>query len=250
MVARQSEAMSLWPIPLYVLAGGMATRLGALSKTLPKYLMPVSAKEAFADLHLRWAASQGFKEVVLCVGHLSDQIEEYCGDGSSWQLRISYSQDGDKLLGTGGALLQAYERFHKRGPIAVTYGDTLLDISCAAVAETSQKYRGESVMSIYRNEVSGHVCNARLDGDKFLYDKKNPPKGAEHIDYGYLQLSEDFLHSLSPGVAVDLAEPLTVSSRAGKLHPFLVKNRFWEIGSPESLEDFRAKSPFLTNKDS
>jgi NDP-sugar pyrophosphorylase family protein len=36
--------MKDWPIPLYVLAGGMATRLGALSQKTPKYLMPVDKK--------------------------------------------------------------------------------------------------------------------------------------------------------------------------------------------------------------
>ncbi len=237
--------MNDWPIPLYVLAGGMATRLGALSQKTPKYLMPVDKKNCFADVHLQWVAEQGFKEVVLCVGHLAQQIEFYCGDGSRWGLKIRYSEDGPKLLGTGGALAKAYRESSERpSAIAITYGDTLLSINCKDAYTEFSKTNFEGLMSVYQNEVPGHNCNALVGHKRFEYDKVKPPAGARHIDYGFLILNSKVLGQIPAGEVVDLANPLSKLSKESKLMPFIAKIRFWEIGSPQSLEEFRKKSPY------
>lgn len=44
---------------------------------------------------------------MLCIGHLGEMIEAHYGDGSDWGIELSYSYDGPRQLGTGGALRQA-----------------------------------------------------------------------------------------------------------------------------------------------
>src|SRR5207302_1164522 len=65
--------------------------------------------------------------VVLCVGHLGEMIREVVGDGGQFGLEVVYSFDGDRLLGTGGALRQALPLLGKT--FFVLYGDSYLDIS-------------------------------------------------------------------------------------------------------------------------
>jgi NDP-sugar pyrophosphorylase family protein len=233
---------NVWPPPLYVLAGGKATRLGELSQTRPKYLMQISQSKTFADEHIHWIVTQGFKEIVLCVGHLGEQIEKYCGDGSKWGIKINYQGDGENLLGTGGALLKAYQQQNESRAIGLTYGDTLLDIDCGNMYQEWNQKQFLASMSVYENQVEGHQCNAEYrDGAPLLYDKLNPPPKALHIDYGFMFLSSAFLRLIPQREVCDLAKPLHQASVQKTLQAYLVKNRFWEIGSPHALEEFRMK---------
>src|SRR5690242_450591 len=92
--------------PLALLAGGMATRLGAMTERVPKSLIEV-AGEPFVAHQLRLVAAQGIRDVVICCGHLGGMLVDFVGDGSRFGCRVKYSFDGPPLLGTGGAILKA-----------------------------------------------------------------------------------------------------------------------------------------------
>ena len=93
-------------LPVAILAGGVATRLGPLAKGTPKALIEVAGRP-FAAHQLELLKKNGIEKVVFCVGHLGDRIEAALGDGSHFGLKVQYVFDGPKLLGTGGALRQA-----------------------------------------------------------------------------------------------------------------------------------------------
>src|SRR3954471_4703933 len=93
-------------IPVAILAGGTATRLRPVSDTVPKSLVLV-AGEPFIAHQLRLLRRERIERVVLCVGHLGEMIRDFVGDGSRFALNVSYSFDGERLLGTGGALRHA-----------------------------------------------------------------------------------------------------------------------------------------------
>ena len=63
-------------LPIVILAGGFATRLSPITKTIPKSLIEV-AGEPFIAHQLRELARQGIGDVVLCVCHLGKQFEEF-----------------------------------------------------------------------------------------------------------------------------------------------------------------------------
>jgi len=93
-------------LPVAILAGGLATRLHPLSQRVPKALLPIVGRP-FIFHQLDLLQSQGIEQVVICIGHLGEQIEAAVGDGSAFGLQVRYSSDGAQLLGTGGALRQA-----------------------------------------------------------------------------------------------------------------------------------------------
>src|SRR5271165_4562639 len=96
-------------LPVAILAGGRARRLGPVTEHIPKLLVEV-AGEPFFSHQLRLLRAAGLTRLVLCVGHLGEQVVERYGDGSAFGVRIEYVFDGPKLLGTGGALIQALPR--------------------------------------------------------------------------------------------------------------------------------------------
>src|SRR5437867_3094320 len=108
---------------LALLAGGLATRLRPLTLTVPKSLIEV-AGDPFVAHQLRSLARQEITDIVICAGHLGEQIAEYVGDGTRFGCSVRYSFDGDRPLGTGGALRKAMrllagfevpERFYEIG---------------------------------------------------------------------------------------------------------------------------------------
>ena len=92
-------------IQVAILAGGLATRLGELTRNRPKSLVEILHKP-FLTYQLELLKQQGVTDVVLCIGHLGGQIKEAFGDGGKYGLHIHYSIE-DRPLGTAGALKNA-----------------------------------------------------------------------------------------------------------------------------------------------
>ena len=88
-------------IPVAILAGGLATRLRPLTEKIPKSLVPVAGKPFLAH-QLELLQARGIRHAVLCIGYLGEMIQHDFGDGHAFGLRLDYSFDGPKLLGTGG----------------------------------------------------------------------------------------------------------------------------------------------------
>ena len=89
-----------------VLAAGYGNRLRPLTDHTPKPLVPIGGKPLIVH-HLEKLAAAGFKEVVINLGHLGSKIPEALGNGSTWGLSISYSDEGPEPLETGGGLAKA-----------------------------------------------------------------------------------------------------------------------------------------------
>src|SRR5438128_6391350 len=93
-------------VPVALLAGGLATRLRPITATIPKALVEVAGKP-FIDHQLALLRRNGIRRVVLCLGYLGEQVQEHLGDGAALDMELQYSFDGERLLGTGGAIQHA-----------------------------------------------------------------------------------------------------------------------------------------------
>src|SRR5271169_2376083 len=123
-------------IPVAILAGGLATRLRPTTETIPKSLIIV-AGEPFIAHQLRLLERENLKRVILCVAHLGEMIRDYVGNGERYGLEVSYSFDGEQLLGTGGALRRALPLLDTA--FFVLYGDSYLDIDYRAVLSAFER---------------------------------------------------------------------------------------------------------------
>lgn len=109
---------------LVVLAGGRGTRMGPLGDAIPKALLPVDGKPLL-EHQLELARRYGVRDVLVLTGYRGEMIEEQCGDGSRWGLRIRYLREATPL-GTAGALKQAEKLLEPN--FLVFYGDLVLDM--------------------------------------------------------------------------------------------------------------------------
>lgn len=227
-----------------ILAGGLATRLGALTATVPKSLLLVGG-EPFIAHQLRHLARQGYTEVVICAGYLGEQIQSFVGDGSAFGCHVRYSFDGGRLLGTGGALLHALPLLGKN--FLVMYGDSYLREPIPPVWKRFLESAKAALMTVFRNEDRWDRSNVEfakgVGGGEILSYEKAAPRNPEpfrairHIDYGLGCIRSEALRGWAQEERFDLASFYRAMLERGQLAAFEVKERFYEIGSPEGLAE-------------
>lgn len=89
-----------------ILAAGRGQRMRPLTDNQPKPLLPVAGKPLLA-YHLEKLAKAGVTEVVINHAWKGEQIEHFVGDGSDWQLQVSFSPEPEGGLETAGGIIQA-----------------------------------------------------------------------------------------------------------------------------------------------
>jgi len=229
------------PFPVAILAGGIATRLQPYTEKIPKSLVDVQG-EPFLAHQLRLLSSQGVRRVVICAGHLGTMIQQFVGGGEDFGLAVSFSFDGPKLLGTGGAIKKALPLL---GPaFFVLYGDSYLPCDYEAVQCQFEKSGMKGLMTVYRNENRHDKSNVEFhDGAIYSYDKVVRTDTMWHIDYGLAVFRDSAFSTVPADAVVDLAVVYQDLLRSGQLAAFEVQNRFYEIGSLDGLREFREIAP-------
>ena len=224
-------------LPIAILAGGLATRLGDIAAGMPKSLVDVGGKPFIAH-QLALLRVHGVDDVVVCVGHLGEQLRAAIGDGSAYGVRVRYSRDGERPLGTGGALRKAAPML---GPaFFVLYGDSYLECDYRAIGEAFTAGTRGGLMTVLRNEGRWDRSNVLYeDGRIVRYDKANVTPDMRHIDYGLGVLEAVVLDAYPAECALDLAAVYQDLVGRDQLAAYEVSGRFYEIGTPEGLEDTR-----------
>lgn len=111
--------------PVVLMAGGLGTRLGELTKTTPKPMLHVGSKPILETI-IENFAKYGYVNFILSVNYLSHVIEEYFGDGSRLGVSIVYIHE-QKRMGTAGAL--SFIRDQLTEPFFVMNGDLLTNVN-------------------------------------------------------------------------------------------------------------------------
>lgn len=222
-------------LPVAILAGGLATRLHPITHTVPKALVDVAGRP-FIDWQLRQLRAQGVRQVCICAGFLGEQVQAFVGTGERWGLAVSFSFDGPRLLGTGGALRQAAG--HLGEAFFVLYGDSYLPVSFAAVQDDFDRQGLPALMTVLKNNGQWDRSNVDFTNGRLVeYNKRAPRAQMAYIDYGLGVLRADVLQARPEGDAFDLADVYHELSLQGQLAGHEVFERFYEIGSHQGLRE-------------
>jgi NDP-sugar pyrophosphorylase family protein len=220
-----------------ILAGGLGTRLGSLTRKIPKPMMPV-AGVPFLEHQLRLLARQAFRDVLLLTGYLGDQIESYFGSGSRLGLRLRYVREPHPL-GTGGALREA--RAAIADSFLLLYGDSLLPMEYAAAGRRLQDFAAMGVIVVYRDasRATAVTPNVALGRDGLLarYDKSaQAGPDLEYVEAGVSCFRREVLDLLPAAGAPSFEQcvfPRLIERR--RLAGLPASQRFYDIGTPERL---------------
>jgi NDP-sugar pyrophosphorylase family protein len=219
-------------LPVAILAGGLGTRLHPLTERIPKALVEING-EPFLAHQLRLLRAAGVERVMLCIGQHGERIREFAGDGARFGLVIDYSWDGPVLLGTAGAIRKALPLLGEN--FFLLYGDSYLPCPYREVAEAFHRAGQPGMMTVYRNDGRWDTSNVEFSGYRILaYDKRNRTARMRHIDYG---LGVFERRAFAETSNADLADVYAHLLGRGQLAAFEVRERLYEIGSIEGLQE-------------
>ena len=219
-----------------ILAGGLATRLGDLTRNQPKSMVEVQGKP-FLEYQLELLRRAGMENIVLCIGHMGEQIERHFENGRKYGVNIEYSLE-DKPLGTAGALRKAG---HLLDSVFFTmYGDSYLFLGFSHVMSYFESQNKLALMTVYKNYDQYDRSNTVVEGNLVKnFNKQEKTEDMVYIEYGANIFRREVLKMVPENQAYSLDELFPRLIEMDELLAFEVKERFYEIGSPEGLEDFR-----------
>lgn len=219
-----------------ILAGGLGTRLGALTARRPKSMVDVAGRP-FLAWQLDLLRRHGVTDVVLCVGHLADEIRGHFGVGADFGVRIRYSDEGDRRLDTAGALKWAEPLLAEA--FFVLFGDSYLRFDYRAIMEHFLARDRLGLMVVHRNEDRWDRSDIRVEGDCVTAYAGTPEPGMVHINAGLSVLRREALASLERGRPASLQGLYATLIPPRQLLAWETRQRFYEVGSPAGLEEFR-----------
>lgn len=126
--------------------GGKATRLEPLTISTPKAMVPL-INTPFLEYVIRNLVSYQIKEIVLALGHMSQPITDYLGDGSRFGANLHYSIE-DVPLGTAGAVKKADS--HLADTFLVFNGDDFIDLDFAGMVALHRRKRAKVTIALTR----------------------------------------------------------------------------------------------------
>lgn len=227
---------------LVILAGGMATRLYPVTLSIPKSLIDINGKP-FIYHQLDLIKANGINNVVMCLGNLAKPIENLLGSKYADSVNVKYSYDGDTLLGTGGALKNAFELLSD--PFMILYGDSYLNIDYIEILNYFNNFNKTGLMTVLKNANNWDKSNIIFrDGKIIRYDKVDDPE-FDYIDYGFSILRKDAFNDFLKEDRFDLKDVFKNTIANDSMLGYEVFNRFYEIGSFEGIEELKR---FLKSK--
>jgi D-glycero-alpha-D-manno-heptose 1-phosphate guanylyltransferase len=226
--------------PVLVLVGGQGTRLRTAYADGPKALAPIEGKP-FLAYFLKLLADAGLTRVVLCVGYRAVQIEQWLGDGSDLGLNVSYSRE-DKPLGTAGALGLAYSRYTRGERVLAMNGDSILQLSLAAMWELHLEERAEATVALALVSDTSRYGTVDLNEKGWVtsFREKTSEQTAGYINAGVYLFEPSVMERVVAESLVSVEREVLPAQLARGIRAFKSEGYFIDIGVPEDL--MRAQS--------
>ena len=222
---------------IVILCGGLATRLGSITKNIPKSMIKIKNKP-FLEYQIENLKKSRVKDIILCVGHLSEQIKNYFGNGEKYGVNIKYSHDGDKQLGPIGALKNAETLVDDT--FFILYGDSYLELDYQKMYSFFKNKSKLGLMAVYKNFNRFDKSNLIVKDNMIVtYGEKERTKDMIYIDYGTSLLRKKSLNLIPKNTFFKTGDFFSKLISKDELLAFEVKERFYHIGNPDALEEFK-----------
>ena len=226
-----------------ILAAGKGTRMGSLTRDVPKPMIPVLGKPVVEHVMCRMMAA-GVTDFVLVTKYLADQIKDYFGDGGSLGARIDYVEQIDSY-GTGAALLSANE-LARGEAFVMTFADVIASTkSYAEAISVFHQKGGAGVVTVNYVDDPHTGASVALDANGRIEQIiEKPPKGQSTSNWNssgifvFSPIIFTYLHRLTPSWRneYELADAMNAMIDDGlDIYPSYLEGDWLDVGSAEAL---------------
>lgn len=207
-----------------ILAAGRGERMGDLTKTTPKSLLPV-ANHKLIEFALANVKRAGIKEVVINVFYLAEQIKSALGDGRRYGLDIVYSEETEKLE-VGGGIIHALPLLGDQ-PFIVVSSDVITDF---ALASLPKEPKGLAHLILVDNPPF------HPEGDFGLRDDRVDLMAKPAFNYAGVGIYRKELFATKAKGYAKWSEFIFPSIKQGEITGAHYQGMWFNIGTPQDLE--------------
>jgi len=229
-------------IPCFLLAAGRGERMRPLTDELPKPLLTIKNKSLLA-WHLEALSAAGLKEVVINHAWLGNKIEEALGNGSQFDLNITYSPE-TSALETAGGIRKALPLLNPSDYFLVINGDVFSpNLPIQGLLEQVTSLRG------IPNKPLAHLLMVpnpiqHPEGDFYLKDSQvanESLEGAEKLTFSGIGLyHRDLFKDVELNAPTKLAPLLREAMAKNRVSGEKYAGPWHDVGTPQRLQELNA----------
>jgi NDP-sugar pyrophosphorylase family protein len=219
-----------------ILAAGLGTRLKPFTDTHPKALAIVNGK-TLLQRNIEYLESFGIKDVIVNVHHFADQIIDVIKKNNGFECNITFSDETNEVLETGGGIKKAAWFFEKdESPFVVMNVDILTDMNLKEMVLQHYKYDSLATLAVTSRKTSRY----------FLFDEENHLCGWENEKTGEKKISrksEKYFQKAFSGIHVISPKIFPLIKMEGK---FSMVDVYLELAETEVITAFdHSNSKFI-----
>jgi len=229
-----------------ILAAGLGTRLRPITEKIPKALIEVNGTPMIERVLLK-LKSHGVADVIINLHHYPEMIKIFLESKNNFGLNISYSDETDQVLETGGGLLRASWFFNDGEPFFVHNVDVISNVDLTEMWEFHKKHNSLATLFVQNRNSSRYLL---FNEDHLLKGWANIKTGetikVDGSGQGLTKLAFNGIHIIDPKIFTLIKKTGVFSiigpylELAGK-YPIRgfssVSAKYIDIGKPESLLD-------------
>lgn len=217
---------------VFLMAGGLGTRLRPLTENCPKPLLAVGGKPMLESI-LENFISAGYSRFYISVHYLSEKIKAHFGDGSRWGVTIRYVEE-ETPLGTGGALGLLPSVDDK--PVMMMNGDVLTRLDFNALLDFHQGQGAALTLCV--REYDMQVPFGVVDGqDTIVTGIVEKPVHRFFVNAGVYVVSPDVVARTQPPRRLDMPDLVKQLIAEGRKVSMFPIHEYWlDIGRPDDFD--------------
>lgn len=222
-----------------ILAGGKGTRMGSLTKDIPKPMIQLAGKPLL-EYHINWLRANEFKEVWLIINHLGNIIEDYFGCGERFGIDIKYYREENPLGTVGG--IKALENELKED-FLVLYGDVMLDMDFNRLLNFHFNKKSQATLVVHPNDHPHDSDLVRMDANHRIIEFLPKPH-TEGIFYQNMVNAAMYIFSpeifklLTPGQKADFGKDIFPNAtKSLSMYGYNTPEYIKDMGTPGRLEE-------------
>lgn len=222
-----------------ILAGGKGTRLGELTKEIPKPMIRVGGKPVL-EHQIELLKRYGITEIILLTNHFSDVIEEYFGDGEALGVNIKYFKEKEgEPLGTAGSV-KALEGVLK-DDFLVLYGDVMMDVNVDNFIRYHRAKNSKGTLALHPNSHPYDSDLVEVALDKRIVAFHSKPHGESEHNHNLVNaclylLSPKIFSFIPKNTKCDFGKDIfPVAFKKIQMFGYLTAEYILDMGTPERL---------------
>jgi dTDP-glucose pyrophosphorylase len=234
------ERFNVKPNWVVIMAGGMGTRLGELTRDIPKPMLPLGGKPMIERI-IELFKSSGYKKFMISVNYKSKVIKKYFGNGKKFGIDVVYLEEKDRL-GTAGALSLIDTRLITE-TFFVVNGDVITSLDYDEMLKFHKSNNSDATMCVKENSYQIPYGVIQTNEDNSIVAIEEKPTNYYYINTGIYTLEPGVIDILGKNCYSEMTDLFgTLSNNKKIIKSFKLEGHWLDLGMPNDY--YSAKSQF------